>query len=78
MPSPLERAGLPLLPLAVDGLGTLLAAGGILVLFVPEVLPSGLAGSLTPAVGWTAVAVGAALCAAGTFQLLNELRRRDG
>ena len=71
----------PVAAVVVDGLGALLSALGLVVVFAPQAVPAGLAASATPAVGWTAFGVGMAVSAAATWQILQTLlahHRRSG
>ena len=67
---------LPLGPLVMDAVGSLVCAAGLVIVYVPDVVPAGLAGMLTPAVGWTAFGVGVVICAAATLALVQALRSR--
>ena len=68
---------LPIGALVLDSVGALMAAGGLLAVFVPEALPAAFAGMLTPAVGWTAFGVGATLSAVASWGIVQAVRARQ-
>lgn len=68
-------ATFPLWALAVNGLGALFLAGGLLGLFAPGVLDAAPA-LKDPATAWTLLGLGIALDLGGAWAILSHMRAR--
>jgi len=72
----MQSATLPLGPLIVNGIGSLLLLAGVIGVFVPSIAQS-VPGLADPVTAWTLLAVGVVLDGWSCLAIVQRLRRKS-